>query len=175
VRTIITNAGENDAPVACGHHPYLSPGSGQVDDCELQLDAGTRIVTNAERKLPIGREAVDGTAFDFRKPRRLGQLAIDSAFTDLSRDAQGRAWVRLRGADGCAVELWVDSGYDFIELFTGDTLAVDRRRRGLGTEPMTCAPNALRTGKGIARLRPGSSTSTAWGIQLAFTGPAAVS
>ena len=41
--------------------------------------------------------------------------------------------------------------------YTGDTLdPVDRRRRGIAIEPMTCPPNALRTGTDLIRLDPGS-------------------
>ena len=50
-------------------------------------------------------------------------------------------------------------------LFTGDSLPEPaRRRRGLGIEPMTCAPNALQSGEGLQTLAPGESVATAWGI-----------
>jgi len=169
VRTTMTNVGDLDCPVGCGHHPYLSPGIGKIDECELQLDAETRILTSSDRELPTGREPVADTAFDFRTPRALGELAIDSAFTDLCRDDAGRSWVRLRGGDGYTSQLWVDDGYTLIELFTGDDLGRDRRRRGLGTEPMTCPPNAFQTGEGVIRLAPGESTAKTWGVQLQRT------
>jgi len=63
--------------------------------------------------------------------------------------------------------VWVDGGYPIIELYTGDTLAPARRRRGLGTEPMTCPPNALQTGQSIVRLEPGETVTTTWGARLA--------
>ncbi len=80
---------------------------------------------------------MSGTAFDFRAGAKLGHLAIDDAFTDLQRDAEGRAWVRLVGTDGRVTSLWVDATYPLIEVFTGDTLSPARRRRGLGAEPIT--------------------------------------
>jgi aldose 1-epimerase len=50
-------------------------------------------------------------------------------------------------------------------LFTGDSLPeLARRRRGLGIEPMTCAPNALQSGEGLQILAPGESYTTTWGI-----------
>ena len=166
VTTTATNAGDTPAPYGCGQHPYLSPGSGLVDDAELQLDAATRIVTDPDRQLPTGTEAVAGTPYDFRRPRRVGDLAIDYPFTDLARDDQGRAWVRLLGADGATAELWVDQSYPLIELFTGDALSQDRRRRGLGAEPMTCPPDAFRSGDRLLRLTPGDSVTTRWGARL---------
>ena len=39
------------------------------------------------------------------------------------------------------------------------------RRRSLAVEPMTCPPNALRTGEAVLVLEPGESTTSVWGIQ----------
>jgi aldose 1-epimerase len=169
-RTTATNIGEAACPYACGQHPYLSPGAGLIDDCELELAAGTRITTSADRQLPTGREPVAGTPFDFRLRRHLGHLPVDYAFTDLTRDAGGRAWVRLHGTDGATAQLWVDAGYPIVEIYTGDTLSPDRRRRGLGAEPMTGPPNAFQTGEQLIRLEPGSSATCAWGVQLVSSG-----
>ena len=167
VRTTATNLGTAPCPYACGHHPYLSPGEGLVDDCTLTVDAATRIETDPDRQLPTGREPVAGSEFDFRTGRTLGELAVDYAFTDLGRDGQGRAWVRLTGPDGRTAELWVDQTYPLVEIYTGDTLAPDRRRRGLGAEPMTCPPNGLQSGEGVITLDPGQSVTTTWGARLA--------
>lgn len=168
VTTTLSNAGEEPCPVGAGQHPYLSPGAGAVlDDCTLELRAGTRIVTDDERQLPTGRDAVEGTAYDYRSPRRLGAERIDSAFCDLERDAGGRAWARLTGPDGATVALWADEAYPLIQLFTGDTLAPDRRRQGLACEPMTCPSNAFRSGDGLVRLEPGEKLVARWGVGLA--------
>ena len=166
VTTTATNVGNQPAPYACGQHPYLSPGVGTVDDCTLQLQADTRIVTDPQRQLPTGREDVGGTAFDFRAGKRIGHLAIDDAFTDLSRDEQGRAWVHLTDAEGQVTSLWVDEAYPVIEIYTGDTLTPDRRRRGLGSEPMTGPPNAFQSGDHVIRLEPGDTSSASWGVAL---------
>lgn len=166
VTTTVENVGDRDCPYGHGQHPYLSPGRGPIDDCMLQLAGRTRIRTDAERQLPTGREPVDGTAYDFLEPRRLGATQIDFAFTDLVRDQEGRAWTRLWGPDGACAELWVDENYRFVETYTGDTLAPGRARHGLGTEPMTCPPNGFVSGDGLIRLRPGESATTRWGARL---------
>ncbi len=166
VATTASNIGDRACPYATGHHPYLSPGSGQVDACTLELDARTRILTDDERQLPIGREPVEGTPFDFRTGSRLGDRRVDFAFTDLARDPDGRAWARLAGIDGRRVELWVDEHYPIIEIYTGDTLAPARQRLGLGVEPMTCPPNGFQSGEGLLRLEPGQSITTTWGVRL---------
>ena len=36
----------------------------------------------------------------------------------------------------------MDEAFGHVVVFTGDTLATERRRRGLAIEPMTCAPDA---------------------------------
>jgi aldose 1-epimerase len=167
VTTTATNVGEQACPFASGQHPYLSPGTGLIDDCSLELDAQTRILTDAERQLPTGTEAVAGTAFDFRAARRLGDQRLDFAFTDLARDQAGRAWVRLQAQDSTRAELWVDERYPSVELYTGDTLGEARRRRGIGAEPMTAPPNAFQTGEGVLRLEPGQTTRSQWGARLA--------
>ena len=165
VSTTATNIGDRACPYATGQHPYLSPGSGLIDECTLELPAGTRILTN-ERQLPCGEEGVEGTPFDFRAARRLGEQQMDSAFTDVSRGEAGYATARLAAPDGRTVELWVDESYPVLEVFTGDTLKAPRRRRGLAVEPMTCPPNAFQSGQGLIRLEPGASVTTRWGVRL---------
>ncbi|MFP5334388.1 MAG: aldose 1-epimerase family protein [Actinomycetes bacterium] len=166
VSTRATNVGDRACPFGTGHHPYLSPGEGLVDACLLQVTAATRVTTDSERQLPTGTEPVAGTAFDFTEPRPLGGLEVDHAFGDLVRDGDGRAWVRLTGPDGRTAALWADEGYRYLEVFTGDTLAEGRRRTGLGAEPMTCPPNAFRTGTDVLRLEPGRSVAASWGVRL---------
>ena len=167
VTTTATNSGETALPFGSGQHPYLSPGGdATVDECLLQFDAATRITTDPHRQLPTGTEAVAGTPYDFREPRRIGNLAMDFAFTDLARDKDQRAWVHLTGRDGLTATMWVDATYALIELYTADTLDKPRRRKGLGSEPMTCPPNAFATGQNLIRLAPRESTVAVWGARL---------
>lgn len=166
VVTTAENIGTTALPYGSGQHPYLSPGDGFVDGCTLEVPAATRVTTDPERQLPTGTEAVDGTKFDFRAPRLIGAQALDFAFTDINRGADGRARVRLTGADERTVEFWADTAYPMLEIYTADTLAAPRRRRGLGCEPMTCAPDAFNNGYGLVRLEPGQSHTAAWGVGL---------
>ena len=48
--------------------------------------------------------------------------------------------------------LWVDESYRYLMLFTGDTRP-DVNRRSLAVEPMTCPPNAFRTGDSLIHSR----------------------
>lgn len=166
VTTSATNVGSSALPYGCGPHTYLSPGHGLIDDCLLEFEATTRIVTDVERQLPTGTEVVAGTEFDFATERRVGDLHVDCSFTDLLRGADGRAKVRLTGVDGACVELWADEHFPIVELYSGDTLDPQRRRRGLGAEPMTCPPNALQSGDGLPRIKPGETVTIQWGVSL---------
>ena len=69
----------------------------------------------------------------------------------------------LQGADGAGLSLWMDEAYPYVMLFTGDPLP-DVARRSLAVEPMTCPPNAFRTGRDLIRLAGGQSVSCRWGI-----------
>jgi aldose 1-epimerase len=107
---------------------------------------------------------VEGTEYDFRQPKRIGSVKLDHAFTDLQRDADGLARVQLRDSDrGKKVSLWVDQSYPYLMLFIGDPLP-NVRRRSLAIEPMTCPPNAFRTGDGLIHLAPDASFTGTWGI-----------
>lgn len=166
VTTTATNVGSRRCPYGAGQHPYLSAGGGLVDECTLRLDAATRIVTDEHRQLPVGRESVVETPYDFRHARLVSDTRLDDPFTDLARDASGSAWVCLARSDGTTAALWVDEGYPIVEIYSGDTLVPARRRRGLGAEPMTCPPNAFYSGDGVVTLEPRESMSTTWGVQL---------
>ena len=168
VRTTVTNRSEEPCPFGTGAHPYLSLGlPGQVIDAGLvQVPGGTYLPVD-ERGIPTGHTRVDGTEYDLRELQQLSGRQIDVAYTDLVRGGDSRARVKLLRPDQSGgVELWVDETYPYLEIFTGDTLPQpDRRRSGLGVEPMTCAPDAFNSGEGLINLEPGQSHTGQWGIR----------
>lgn len=161
------NRGARSAPYGLGMHPYLTAGAKTVDTCRLSLPA-ERWLPVDDRGIPVGEEeSVEGSPFDFRDGRRIGQTVIDCPFTGLLRDVDGRATVSLIDpASGRGTSLWVDESFAWIQAFTGDTLPA-RRREGLAAEPMTCPPNALASGRDLVILDPGSSHTSRWGITAA--------
>jgi aldose 1-epimerase len=61
--------------------------------------------------------------------------------------------------------VWLGEGVSYVQVFTGDTLAdEDRRRRGVAVEPMSCPPDALRSGTSVVALAGGESHTHRWGI-----------
>jgi aldose 1-epimerase len=163
VTSTATNVGRRACPYASGAHPYLTLGTPTVDSIVLRAP-GRSVLHFDERGLPLGVEPVDGTEYDFRTPRTIGTTKLDNAYTDLARDAAGLARVDLSRPEGPTVSLWLDETYPYLQLFTGDSQpSVDRR--SIAVEPMTCAPNAFRTGEGVLVLEPGASATSTWGIQ----------
>ncbi|WAJ31967.1 aldose 1-epimerase family protein [Arthrobacter sp. FX8] len=171
VRSTAVNRSDSPCPYGTGAHPYLSTGTvraGAIDTALVQVPGRTYLPVD-ERGIPTGHERVDGTKYDLRELQQLGGRHIDVAYTDLLRGGDGRARVRLLRPDRSGgVELWVDDTYPYLEIFTGDTLPQrDRRRTGLGVEPMTCAPDAFNSGEGLITLDPGQSHTGQWGIKPA--------
>lgn len=165
-RTTATNIGVSDCPYGHGQHPYLSSGAGLINACELQFTADTRITTDPQTPAPHRNRARRGHRLRLQPPPPLDDLKVDFAFTDLDKDPDGRAWVRLTGPDRATAALWVDQSYPIIELYAADTLTPLRRRTGLGTEPMNCPPNAFQSDEQVIRLEPGQTHTTRWGAQL---------
>jgi aldose 1-epimerase len=163
VRTTATNVGAEPCPYGCGAHPYLRVGTQVVDTATLRAP-GRTVLLSDDRGIPVGSESVEGTEYDFRRPRQIGATRLDNAFTDLERDQDGLARVSLSNSEGSGLTLWVDQSYGYLMLFTGDPLP-DVNRRSLAVEPMTCPPNAFRTGEALIRLAPGRPFTSTWGIK----------
>jgi len=160
-----TNDGSRPAPYGTGSHPYLTAGADQVDPCELQIPAGQWLPAN-DRGIPSGpAQDVTGTPYDFRESRPVGSTRLDHALTGLAFGPDDRAWAWL-SCGGQRVGLWAGRGYRWLQVFTGDTLAPERRRRAIAIEPMTCPPNAFASGTDLLILQPGDSITHAWGITV---------
>jgi len=168
VWTTARNVGGDACPYGCGAHPYLTLAMPAIDEVIMRCP-GKTVIASDERGLPAGTAPVEGTELDFLRPRPIGSIKLDNAFTDLQRDEDGLARVELSDPSrGAAVTLWLDRAHEYVMIFTGDALP-DVDRRSLAVEPMTCPPNAFRTGEGLIRLEPGRSFTTAWGIRLLGT------
>ena len=158
------NIGPSDLPFGLGFHPYLTVGTPTVDQVRLRVPASRRLLTD-DRGLPQGENGVAGTEFDYTTARMIGVTRLDTSFVGLSRDADGRARVELDHPDGHrGVTVWADERFRYVMVYSGDTLEPDRRRTSLAVEPMTCPPDALRSGTDLVRLRPGGRWTGSWGI-----------
>jgi aldose 1-epimerase len=158
----VRNAGSEEAPVAVGMHPYLhvgAPEDGGIGAAELIV--GARVALETEGGLPTGeRRPFHGDVGP------IGDRAFDTPLTDLVREADGWARVRLRGPAG-EVELAVDEQWPWLQLYTGDQFPEGQHRRSLAVEPMTSPPNALADHLDLVVLEPGGEWSGTW--TLAWT------
>jgi aldose 1-epimerase len=164
VTTQAANASSEPAPFGVGFHPYLTVGV-PVDDARLTIPASRQLTTN-ERALPVGEEVVAGTDFDFTSGRPIGATRLDTCFTGLANESDGRSHTRLETSD-IGIEVWADAAFGYVQAYTGDTLEpAVRRRQGVAIEPMTCPPNAFASGVDVIRIDPGAAWSGAWGIAI---------
>lgn len=166
VRVEVHNVGTVTCPFALGHHPYFAAGDGaRVDDLAIRVP-GIEYATMDARGELGGWQGVDGSPYDFRSGRIVGGQLLDGVFRGGTRDLDGRLRVDVRRHDEREVTLWMDEHFDYVQLFSGDTLAPNRRRRGLAIEPMTAPPGAFRSGEGVQLVAPREKVVMEWGIAL---------
>ncbi|GAA1072108.1 aldose 1-epimerase family protein [Tsukamurella spumae] len=161
------NTGTVDLPFAVGFHSYLRVGDSSVDDCTLELGAEQWQPLSA-RLLPDGPpRPVEGSAYDYRAPRSLAGVHIDTPFTG----ASGR--YVLRGPEG-ETQLWTAPSLPWVQVFIADPAdgkgfpgrgADGGPGRAVAVEPMSAPGNALHTGTDVVRIAPGRSWTSEWGIR----------
>jgi aldose 1-epimerase len=150
------NVGAGDAPYGYGTHPYLTVGR-QIDECELEFTATDWLEVTPDRLSPIGLAPVAGSQYDFTQPRKLQDLDIDNAFTNLPTPWQ----VRLTDpATGNSARLTSDTKW--MQLYTANAIG----RVGLAVEPMTCPPDAFITGDDLVVLKPGDDHTTGFSVSI---------
>jgi aldose 1-epimerase len=154
-----TNLSATKAPVAFGTHPFLTIGDVAPEELVLTVHAATHVEVDA-RLNPTAIVPVDGTDFDLRAGRRLGDLHLDDGWGGVqTRDGVSAS---LRAPDGRSVELLQDANHGWIQVFTtrdfpGTSLAV-------AIEPMTAPVNAFNSGIDVHWVEPGETWSVGWGI-----------
>lgn len=159
-----TNLSDAAAPYALGTHPFFKIGDTPIAELTLTMTAATRFESN-ERNIPTNEVAVSGTGFDLSGGRLVGELDLDMAFAGI--EAVDGVAARLTAPDGREVRVTVDDKFDFIQLFTPRNFPT---LTGIGQvvaiEPMTAAPNAFNTGRGLLWLEPGVEFAASWGVEF---------
>lgn len=156
------NLGSKPAPFGAGAHPYVRLAGHGVDDLVLRIPAGRRLTADGQG-IPTGEVEVAGTEYDFRERRRIGPLRLDTCYSDLPSDG----WeVELGVGPGLdRARVWADRNFPYVMVYSGDGVSSPgRRRAGLAVEPMTCAPDAFNSGRGLLVLGPGETFRGRWGM-----------
>jgi aldose 1-epimerase len=156
------NADTERAPFGVGFHPYLTLGTASIDGLELALPATSYLDPTRSAMVPV-----EATTCDFTEPRRIGSIQLDTCFGGLIRGDDQRAVTRLEDLDSRrSVLLWVDDAYRYLMIYTADQVGrPERRRTAIAIEPMTCPPDAFRSGMDLIELEPGESWRGTWGIR----------
>lgn len=158
------NDGQRRAPYGLNTHPYLSCGTGRVDDWTLSLPAD-EVLDVDDRMLPTGRllKAAD-TGLDFRAPASLRDVELDHCLKVAGAATSGSS-AELRAADGSGVRITAPGGWAlWWQAFTSDTVPGPLRRAAVALEPMSCPPDAFRSGTDVIVLDPGRQHEAGWSI-----------
>ncbi len=157
-----TNVGGYHSPFGLGVRPYLRAGGTPLDECTLQLSAGTRMPLDRARGLPDAySQSVTDTEYDFTGPRSLEGVHLDAPFSALDEDLDGNARHRLCGPDGRGVELWTGRGFGWLQATTIE----DADSRAIVLAPMTCPPDAFNLGIDLLVLQSGERWTGRWGVR----------
>jgi aldose 1-epimerase len=150
------NAGDTPCPYGAGAHPYLTVGR-RIDECELLLPATSRCEVDA-RSLPAPPSPVAGTPYDFTSARLVGSTSFDHPYGGV-RHEDGHGTATLRDPQsGRETSLTFDESCRWLQVYSGDDLG-SRAREALAIEPMTCPPNAFRSGVDVVVLEPDATHS----------------
>ena len=164
VTHFVENLGGEAAPVAIGTHPYLKIGGVPTADLMLRLPAASHIEVD-DRLLPTGEVPVDGTEWDFREGRRVGELELDDAFGELASDG-GEVVHTLTAPDGRSVSMWADDVFDYVQVYTSRRFPGEEGDVAIAVEPMTAPAEAFNSGRGLRWLDPGDEWQLSWGIRF---------
>ncbi len=167
VFSTVTNVGSTTAPFGIGHHPYISFGPGaSVDDGLVSMEAHSYLPSDPKSGSIEEKVSCAQSDLDFSKGKDMRGVRLDHTFLDMSRDQSGKSWVHISGQDEQVVALWMDEHYSHVQLFSSDTLMGERRRKAIAVEPMTCGPQAFRSGESLLELNPSEQVSMSWGMSL---------
>ncbi|QTX03956.1 aldose 1-epimerase family protein [Agromyces archimandritae] len=172
VTHLVENLGAEAAPVAVGTHPFLKIGDVPTDSLTLTLSAESHFEVD-DRLLPTGEVPVEGTEWDLREGRTVGQLHLDDAFGKTWADADtGRIEHTLSAPDGRSVSITADPDFAFVQVYTTRGFPGEDGDTAIAIEPMTAPADAFNSGRGLRWLGPGEQWELSWGIRFAGFTPA---
>ena len=164
VRSQVRNLGDRPAPFALGFHPYLRLGEVPTEQLWLQV-AAEEVLDVDHRLIPVGSRAVTAGPQDPRE-LPLATAVLDHCYGGLAV-VDGSVRHRLRAPDGRALELRAEARFGWLQVYTCPQFP---RAEGAGLavalEPMTAPPDALRSGRDLTWLDPGSTWSATWSLHL---------
>jgi aldose 1-epimerase len=116
VRTRIDNLSVEPMPVAIGFHPYFQLTDSTREDWTLSIGAKTHWLL-AQNKIPTGETEPIEKMFPDRQAVPLKDFDLDDVYSDLDRDAQGRAVMSVKGK-GQQLDVLLGPNYKSIVLYS---------------------------------------------------------
>jgi len=149
MRTTLIASGDVSVPLAFGFHPYLRVPGAMRSTWRVELPAMEHLELD-ERSIPTGAsEVVAPESFV------LGARTYDDGYAGLER----HACFALSGG-GRRIVVRFGDGYPCAQIYAPDDDDV------ICFEPMTAPTNALVTGDGLNWVRPGSSYTATFAIEV---------
>jgi aldose 1-epimerase len=154
VHTTITNLSAEPMPVAIGFHPYYQLTDSPRNDWTIAVAARTHWLL-AANKVPTGETEPIERIFPQPSAAVLGGYDLDDVFSDLVRDAQGRATMSIGGKSQRlnialgpnyrSVVIWSpkNSAFICVEPMAGITDALNLAHKGVYKELQTIAPGGV--------------------------------
>jgi len=136
VRTVVLNLSLEAMPLAIGFHPYYRIPDIPRDRWMLSMPPGKAVVAD-DRLIPSG----ELKTIDLPNPLPLQGRTLDDGFTDLERDASGRARFSIEAA-GKKIELYFGPGYP-VAVIWEPASSPGKGRDFICIEPMTGVTNAI--------------------------------
>jgi aldose 1-epimerase len=156
--TKVTNMSAEPMPVSLGYHPYYQLTDSSREEWEITVPARTRWLLDY-RKVPTGQVEPADKIFPGGKGT-LKNYNLDDVFSDLNRDAQGRATVILKGRKQ-QLEVALGPNYKSLVMYSPNPL-----NTGLGSQVPPPNPNApaaaaaAAPARGAAPAQPANAYAT---------------
>ena len=126
-------------PVSIGYHPYFKLTDSPRDEWSISLPARTRWLLSSQ-KVPTG-ETEPAEGFFTNGRGALRDYNLDDVFTDLVRDARGRATTTVQGR-GQRIDVSVGPNYKALVVYSPNPLNTGRGSQIPPPDPNRPAPSA---------------------------------
>jgi len=141
VATSIANLSAEPMPVAVGFHPYFQLTDSRRDDWTISVGARTHWKLQAN-KVPSGETEPIDRFFPNPSAASLRELDLDDDFSDLVRDARGRATMTLRGKTQ-RLDVEFGPNYQVAVVWAPKPMPGGPDRNFICFEPMAAMTNGL--------------------------------
>jgi aldose 1-epimerase len=157
VQTKVTNLAADPMPVAIGFHPYYKLTDSSRDEWTISVGAQKHWILS-QTKIPTGETEPAEKFFSNPQAAALKDYNLDDVFSDLIRDAQGRAHMIVKGkrqqldimldSNWRSVVIWSpkpqnDPNFVAFEPMAGITDAMNLAQKGLYKELQSIPPGAI--------------------------------